>query len=451
MVYFTCNACGEQLKKPSVEKHYTQKCRKCTMLTCIDCLKDFYGDEYKDHKACMSEEQRYSKEGRAGWDAEKGQGNKGESRQKSWTSNLRAILAETQNIDNDVKNIVNTILDHENIPRKKPKFTNFVKNIMRNRANIYAIDKTWELFSQALKPTAEEMSQKKEEVKVESKTEEAVEEPKKSKKKKKDKSETMDDDVEMAEDDGSKKKSKKERKKDKLKALEEENASEETSEKENTEKKSKKKKKDKQKEKEVNEDENKNNKRKRDDTMEVDEDENDLKKTKFDWDDVITGLLKNKDGNEMKLNKLKKKCVNEFFSLNEGTHKTAEEVGAKFDKKLKKRKYRLLKDKVRLILEDDDEQQPEDKATPETRPEPVIAEPKPALSFNQWEASSLGSSAQTDKFRRLMGIKTAAPPQQAGQAKFGVAQRDDRKIFRDLEQGFEKARQAHFGGRCFEQ
>merc|ERR1711935_542189 len=166
-----------------------------------------------------------------------------------------------------------------------------------------------------------------------------VEEPKKSKKKKKDKSETMDDDVEMDEDDGSKKKSKKERKKDKLISLEEENASEETSEKENTEKKSKK-----------------NNKRKRDDTMDVDEDESDLKKTKFDWDDVITGLLKNKDGNEMKLNKLKKKCVNEFFPLNEGTHKTAEEVGAKFDKKLQKRKYRLLKDKVRLILEDDDEQ-----------------------------------------------------------------------------------------------
>ena len=39
MVYFTCDACGEQLKKPSVEKHYTQKCRECWKLTCIDCLK----------------------------------------------------------------------------------------------------------------------------------------------------------------------------------------------------------------------------------------------------------------------------------------------------------------------------------------------------------------------------------------------------------------------------
>ena len=75
------------------------------------------------------------------------------SRQKKWTSDLRAILAETQNIDSDVKNIVNSIIDHENIPRKKPKFSNFVNNIMRyNKASPHSIDKTWGLFSQALKP-----------------------------------------------------------------------------------------------------------------------------------------------------------------------------------------------------------------------------------------------------------------------------------------------------------
>ena len=73
MVYFTCDACGEQLKKPSVEKHYTQKCRDCYKLTCIDCLKDFYGEEYQAHTSCMSEDQRYSKEGRGGWDPSKGQ------------------------------------------------------------------------------------------------------------------------------------------------------------------------------------------------------------------------------------------------------------------------------------------------------------------------------------------------------------------------------------------
>merc|ERR1712208_4774 len=78
-------------------------------------------------------------------------GHKGEKKQNAWVSNLRSILAETRDLDYDVKTIVNTIMDHENIPRKRPKFVNFVKNIMRNRAKPHSIDKTWELFSQALK------------------------------------------------------------------------------------------------------------------------------------------------------------------------------------------------------------------------------------------------------------------------------------------------------------
>merc|ERR1719495_2117470 len=103
---------------------------------------------------CMSEEQRYSKEGRAGWDPSVGQGNKGEKRQNAWIANLRKILQETSDLDGDVRNILDTIQEHENIPRKKPKFVNFVKNIMRNRARPHSIDKTWELFEQALKPPA---------------------------------------------------------------------------------------------------------------------------------------------------------------------------------------------------------------------------------------------------------------------------------------------------------
>ena len=39
MVFFTCNACGESLKKNAVEKHYRNKCRNCEVLTCIDCHK----------------------------------------------------------------------------------------------------------------------------------------------------------------------------------------------------------------------------------------------------------------------------------------------------------------------------------------------------------------------------------------------------------------------------
>ena len=40
----------------------------------------------------------------------------------------------------------------------------------------------------------------------------------------------------------------------------------------------------------------------------IESEETPEKKTKFDWDETISSLLKQK-GNEMKLNKLKKKCV----------------------------------------------------------------------------------------------------------------------------------------------
>ena len=69
-------------------------------------------------------------------------------------------------------------------------------------------------------------------------------------------------------------------------------------------------------------------------------------------------------GEEMKLNKLKKKCVSEFFAQHEGTHKTAEDVGAKFDKKIKKKKYRILKDKVKLIPDEQDEEEKHEQEQP---------------------------------------------------------------------------------------
>lgn len=366
------------------------------MLTCIDCLKDFYGDEYKSHNACMSEEQRYSKEGRAGWDPDKGQGNKGENRQKSWTANLRSILAEANNIDSDVKSIVNTIMDHENIPRKKPKFVNFVKNIMRNRANVHAIDKTWDLFSQALKPpvdtqiktesnahSVETMNEKDttEEVNGNNDMEVDVQNDKKSKKeKKKDKLKALDENV--TDEIDNKKKSKKKKKKDQPSRIDDENLSEETSEKENTNISKKKQKKKQKEQSDINNDENQNRKRKRDDDMEVDEEISSPKKTKFDWDEVISSLLEKKEGKEMKLNKLKKKCVGEYFAQHEGTHKTLEEIGAKFDKKLKKRKFRVLKDKVKLIL-DDTEKEDESVATEiETKQPSKVEAPKSNLSYN---------------------------------------------------------------------
>lgn len=405
MVYFTCGTCGEQVKKPQVEKHYTQKCRNCTVLTCIDCLKDFYGDEYKSHNQCMSEEQRYSKEGRGGWDPTVGQGNKGEKKQQQWIEKLRGLLDTTTDIDPAVRNIVNTILDHENIPRKRPKFVNFVKNIMRNKAQMSNIEKTWELFSQALVPNQPVVPDKQ------SSTEETShpnltpqeEEKKKKKKKKKSKAEEVESDLPLQEatENGVNEEKKKKKKKRKL----EESMEEES--------------------------------------MEVDQDEPSPKKVKFDWHQTITEVLQKK-GKEMKLNKLKKKCVAEFLARNDNCHLTMEEVGAKFDKKIHKKKYKILKDKVRLVGgEEESEENVEPAVEKETLSSAVNgagSNGQPSdLSFNKWEAANLGNSAQTEKFRRLMGIKTDKAPEAVAANK-----RDDKKIFRDLEDGFEKARKSHF-------
>jgi len=389
----------------------------------------------------MSEEQRYSKEGRAGWDPAVGQGKKGEKRQIAWTAKLKKILDETDNIDSDVQRIINTILDHENIPRKKPKFINFIKNIMGHRAGMHNIDKTWELFSQALKPDETSTTVPSSSVTSDSMDQVPNQAP---------------EDAEMTESDSNvKKKKDKKNKKNKNK----EQVEVEDVEPLKKSKKSKSKKKDERTSEKENVQECNDNqtgddvkgakKRKRDEveSMDIDGDtETPVKKTKFDWDEIITEILEAKDGNEMKLVKLKKKCLNEFFSRNEGTHHSKEDIGAKFDKKLKKRKYRILKDRVKLILNEEAVKDEEETNASAQTQEHV--DTKPSLSFNKWEATDLGSSAQTDKFRRLMGIKSGAPPPKAAD---GLAKkRDDGKIFKDLEQGFEKARQSHFGGRCFD-
>merc|ERR1711874_769803 len=71
-------------------------------------------------------------------------------KQQAWIGNLKKLLEQTT-LERDVENIVNTIINHENIPRKRNKFVNFIKNIMRNKASASSIDKTWDLFSQAQK------------------------------------------------------------------------------------------------------------------------------------------------------------------------------------------------------------------------------------------------------------------------------------------------------------
>ena len=59
MVYFTCNICGESLKKKQVDRHCATKCRNAWYFTCLDCGKTFEGFEYEKHNICMTETEKY--------------------------------------------------------------------------------------------------------------------------------------------------------------------------------------------------------------------------------------------------------------------------------------------------------------------------------------------------------------------------------------------------------
>ena len=86
MVSFICNACGQTVKKAQVERHYQNDCRNCDVLSCIDCGKDFHGDEYVAHTSCITEAEKY--QGKLYKPKDKQ--NKGEHKQQEWLKVIKS-------------------------------------------------------------------------------------------------------------------------------------------------------------------------------------------------------------------------------------------------------------------------------------------------------------------------------------------------------------------------
>jgi cell growth-regulating nucleolar protein len=120
MVYFICSACQETLKKPAVEKH-TWHCRSCWTLTCVDCSKEFHGQEYAAHLTCISEEEKYQgalykpKGGKKGAKADP---------QEVWTEQIARAAATAPRF----KELMAKLTEYPNVPRKRDKFLNFLRN-----------------------------------------------------------------------------------------------------------------------------------------------------------------------------------------------------------------------------------------------------------------------------------------------------------------------------------
>lgn len=336
MVFFTCNACGESLKKAQIQKH-TSMCRGCRVLSCIDCGKDFWGEDYKSHVKCISEDQKY---GGKNYEAK---ANKGDVKQQQWIQRVQAAL-DKPGVSAMLRSVLQQVATYDNVPRKKAKFQNWIKNSLRIYDSSLQ-NQVWEIFSSSDSPQPNEAEQpepmsapapavQEEQVKPDEKKKnkrERKEERQKKSKKKRMENGDMDDKQNGVEAPQKKKKRKQ--------------AAEECDEEvENMEGKTSKKKK-KRKEEECDESQ---------DMEEVEEEqeaqEESNTKGKFNWKGTIKAVLHQAPEEGISLKKLRKKVLSAYYSFStEDNHKSEDELYSLFNKKLKNPKFKILKDKVRLV------------------------------------------------------------------------------------------------------
>lgn len=304
MVFFTCNNCGESLKKQAVAKHYMQKCRGAEKnVSCMDCNQDFRGQAYDAHTRCISEEQKYS-----GKDyVPKENQNAGQKKQDSWMEIVRTILnSNDYKLSNSVRGAFQKLQSYDNVPRKQAKFQNFIRNCLRMDPK--DAEKVWKILSQELDKFKQNGKS------TESKTEENGKK----------------DDDEVKETNGDVVEAVKEKKKSKRKA------EEEVAEPEIVEGKKSKKCPDEETTEAVTETK-----------TPFDEDPSSLK---FDWSAVILALVNKKE--EIALEKLKKKVVKKYLShsnIEVSSDKQERKINKTFTKYLKKCNLNVTDEVVKLV------------------------------------------------------------------------------------------------------
>ncbi|MBN3286258.1 LYAR protein, partial [Polyodon spathula] len=339
MVFFTCNACGESLKKNQVEKHLNS-CRNCRCLSCIDCGKDF----------CLQPRVRYFCRFCPGLMAMPLSITDVDSSQYlAWSLRWRAVsilfclllqkIHEAMNkpgIAPKVCGILKEVSLYDNVPRKKAKFQNWMKNSLKV-FNTALHDQVWEIFSAATSnvntPVTENETSAKE--KKKNKRERKEERQKKSKKEKKQLK------LESQEEDGENSKTKKH--KDDHGDMEEEA--------ENGERKKKKKNKKKAASVEVMRENGTGNDNRHEAMTSSKKRKHESSEGKFSWKGTIQAVLKQSPEGEISVKKLRKKVLAEYYSVNgEDNHKSEEKLLSLFNKKISSNpKFRVLKDKVKLV------------------------------------------------------------------------------------------------------
>nr|XP_039318446.1 cell growth-regulating nucleolar protein-like [Saimiri boliviensis boliviensis] len=358
MVFFTCNACGESVKKIQVEKHVSV-CRNCECLSCIDGGKYFWGDDYKNHVKCISEDQKYGGKGY------EGKTHKGDIKQQAWIQKINELI-KRPNVSPKVRELLEQISAFDNVPRKKVKFQNWVKNSLKvhNESILEQEPVSKEQDQQPLNPLANPRAEISAKVPP-SKGNDAVKQQGRVKKNKRERKE------------GRQKNMKKEKKELKLENHQENSKNQ----------KPKKRKKGREADlgevPEASGSAGKRSKKRTDGEEQADlgagkrrrrrsEAETDSKKKKmklpehpeggepqdreapakgkFNWKGTIKAILKQAPDNEIASKKLRKKVLALYYTVTNEHHRSEEELLVVFNKKVSKNPtFKLLKDTVKLL------------------------------------------------------------------------------------------------------
>ncbi|XP_037535167.1 cell growth-regulating nucleolar protein [Nematolebias whitei] len=341
MVFFTCNACGESLKKAQVEKHVNM-CRGCQVLSCIDCGKDFWGDDYKNHIKCISEDQKY---GGKGYEAK---ANKGDVKQQQWIQRVHEAMNKP-GVSAKLKDVLRQVSTYDNVPRKKAKFQNWMKNSLKiGNASLHG--EVWDIItaadsaSETKQPTNTNKGLPAEHGVVTNGTESQNGQPEFEEKKKLNKRERK---------EARQQKNKKAAMGDKTPAAQE-------PENNQTGKKTKNRKRKCGDEEADDEGQHENGaenptcakKTKTSNVLMTEETEDQAaSQGKFNWKGNIRAVLREAPDQELSVKKLRKKILAAYYSFTGDRNiKTEEEVFALFNQKINKNpKFRVLKDRVKLI------------------------------------------------------------------------------------------------------
>ncbi|XP_054883452.1 cell growth-regulating nucleolar protein [Poeciliopsis prolifica] len=332
MVFFTCNACGESLKKAQVDKH-GMKCRGCQVLSCIDCGKDFWGEDYKNHTKCISEDQKY---GGKGYEAK---ANKGDVKQKQWLQRISEAMNKP-GVSAKLRDVLYQVSGYENVPRKKAKFQNWMRSSLKI-SNTGLQEEVWDIIAAAdSAPPATQTTKEPADIRVDTNGTEDQE----------DQSNTEED----------KKKKKKLNKRERKEARQQKNgkAPKGTAEEPENGQTGKQKKKDRKRKHKGDEDQLESGieedfkKAKIDDTAEPEETEDQAtSRGKFNWKGNIKAVLRESPDQELSVKRLRKKVLSAYYSFTGDINfKTEDELSALFNKKITKNpKFRVLKDRVKLL------------------------------------------------------------------------------------------------------